>query len=144
MSAMKRAAKTRKSRSATRPSGSRPRGTFASLKVSDAFKAFVLDQLESLGDVVSRPMFGGVGLYRRGAFFGIIARDTLFLKVDDVNRGDYQKAGMTEFNPYADRRGSAQRRGSMSYYAVPVGVLENADELAEWARRSLAAAARKP
>jgi TfoX/Sxy family transcriptional regulator of competence genes len=31
----------------------------------------------------------------------------------------------------------------MSYYAVPIGVLESSTELAEWAERALAAAARK-
>ena len=97
--AMKRAAKTRKSTGPKRQPRAAPRRTFVSLKVSDAFKAFVLDQLESLGDVVPRAMFGGVGLYRRGGFFGIIARHTLYLKVDAVNRSDYQKAGMTAVIP---------------------------------------------
>ena len=62
------------------------RRTSRSLKVSDTFKAFVLDQLEELGDVTPKSMFGGVGLYHRGVFFGIIARDTLYLKVGDANR----------------------------------------------------------
>jgi len=39
-----------------------------SLAVTDAFKAFVLDQLEDVGDVMPRSMFGGVGLYRRDGF----------------------------------------------------------------------------
>jgi len=56
--------------------GANPR----SLKVSDGFKSFVLDQLEELGDVMPKSMFGGVGLYRRGVFFGILRRDTLYLK----------------------------------------------------------------
>ena len=123
-------------RKRARKTAARPRSTFASLKVTDAFKGFVVDQLEALGDVVPRAMFGGVGLYRRGVFFGIIARDTLYLKVGDTNRRDYEKAGMQAFRPYADRP------GSMSYYAVPVSILENADDLAQWARRSIAVAQR--
>ena len=43
--------------------GANPR----SLKVSDGFKSFVLDQLEELGDVMPKSMFGGVGLYRRAS-----------------------------------------------------------------------------
>src|SRR5213593_319709 len=70
-----------------------------SLKVTDAFKAFVLDQLEELGDVTPRSMFGGVGLYYRGVFFGILARDRLYLKVGDVNRREYEAAGMRPFRP---------------------------------------------
>ena len=58
---------------------------FRSLKVSEPFKSFVLDQLEELGDVAPRSMFGGIGLYCRGVFFGLIASDVLYLKVDDTN-----------------------------------------------------------
>jgi len=96
----------------------------------------VLDQLEELGDVMPRSMFGGVGLYHRGLFFGIIARDVLYLKVDDSNRPDYEGAGCAPFKPYPDRS------GTMRYYAVPLEVLESAMELASWARKSVAAAER--
>lgn len=104
------------------------------LKVSAAFRRFVLDQLEELGDVTPRSMFGGVGLYHRGIFFGIIAGDALYLKVDDSNRQAYVRAGMRPFKPYADRG------GTMQYYEVPLSVLESAQELARWARRAVAIA----
>ena len=107
------------------------------LRVSAAFKSYVLDQLEDLGGVVPRSMFGGVGLYCRGVFFGIIARDVLYLKVDDVNRGEYERAGMRPFKPYRNRP------GTMQYYAVPVDVLESPIDLARWAREAVAAAERK-
>jgi DNA transformation protein len=111
-----------------------PPAASRSLKVTDAFRAFVLDQLEELGDVTAKSMFGGVGLYCRGVFFGIIARDVLYLKVGDANRRDYVRAGMKPFKPYPDRS------GTMQYYAVPVDVLESAIELAEWARKAVAVA----
>ena len=107
-----------------------------SLKVTPAFRAFVLDQLGELGDVVSRSMFGGVGLYCRGFFFGIIARDMLYLKVDDRNRSDYEDAGMQPFKPYADRP------GTMQYYAVPLEILESPVDLVRWARKAVSAAER--
>jgi DNA transformation protein len=107
-----------------------------SLKTSDAFKTFVLDQLDDLGDVVPRSMFGGVGLYSGGVFFGIIARDVLYLKTDDGNRPDYERSGMRPFKPYRDRP------ATMQYYAVPVAVLESALDLTEWARKAVAAAER--
>lgn len=106
------------------------------LSVSPAFRRFVLDQLEDLGGVLPRSMFGGIGLYRDGLFFGIVAGDVLYLKVDDRTRRDYEAAGMAPFKPYA------HRPGSMQYYAVPVGVLESASELAEWARKAVGAARR--
>jgi len=106
------------------------------LKVTPAFRAFVLDQLEELGDVASRSMFGGIGLYCRGLFFGIIARDILYLKVDGRNRPDYEDAGMKPFKPYADRP------ATMHYYAVPLEILESPVDLARWARKAVAAAER--
>lgn len=106
------------------------------LKVSEGFRAFVLDQLSELGDVTPRPMFGGLGLYRDGLFFGIVAGDVLYLKVDDATRGDYTAAGMPPFKPYP------HRAGTMQYYAVPPDVLESPIELAAWARKALSVAAR--
>ena len=113
---------------AARPSRLRP------LTVSAAFKSFVLDQLEELGDVMPRSMFGGVGLYHRGVFFGILARDTLYLKVGDSNRADYKRARTKAFRPYPNRS------GTMKYYAVPLDVLESPTDLAVWARKAIAVA----
>ena len=108
------------------------------MRVSDGFKSFVLDQLEGLGNVTPRSMFGGVGLYRAGVFFGILAADVLYLKVDDGNRPDYEEAGSRPFRPYADRS------GTMQYWAVPLDVLESAPELVAWARKAVASAERTP
>lgn len=104
------------------------------LAVTGAFKSFVLDQFGDLGDVAPRSMFGGVGLYHRDVFFGIIAGDVLYLKVDDTNRPDYVKAGMGPFKPYP------HRPSTMQYYAVPVDVLESPGDLIAWARKAIAAA----
>jgi DNA transformation protein len=95
----------------------------------------VLDQLEDLGDVVPRSMFGGVGLYSRGVFFGLIACDVLYLKTDDTTRPEYERAGMKPVQPYPGRT------GTMQYYAVPVRVLEAASELVAWARKAVTVAA---
>jgi DNA transformation protein len=114
------------------PSNTRPNP----LKVSAGFRQFALDQLAEVGDVEPRAMFGGVGLYHRGIFFGILAGDTLYLKVDETTRGDYERAGMGPFMPYPERG------GTMQYYAVPLEVLESAVELEKWARRAIAVAER--
>ncbi len=106
------------------------------MRVSDSFKAFVLDQLEELGGVTSKAMFGGVGLYRDGTFFAIIAADVLYFKVDETNRSDYERAGSKAFKPYANRS------GTMRYWAVPLGVLESGQELASWAGKAEAVAKR--
>lgn len=118
------------------------RGRLRSMRVTDGFRAFVLEQLARVKTVRARAMFGGVGLYAGDVFFGLIAADTLYLKVDDSNRGLYEAAGMRPFKPYADRA------MTMPYYQVPASVLEDGDTLAEWARTSVRVAdrarARKP
>jgi DNA transformation protein len=116
--------------------GSRRRMRPNPLHVSDGFRSFVLDQLQELGDVTPRAMFGGVGLYHNGVFFGIIAGDQLYLKADDTTRRDFERAGMKPFKPYADRP------ITMKYYGIPLDVLESPIELARWARKAVAAAER--
>jgi DNA transformation protein len=107
------------------------------MAVSEEYVDYVVDQLGCIGEIVAKKMFGGVGLYRDGFFFGLIAGDVLFFKVDDVNRPAYQAAGAEPFRPYGDES------YSMSYYEVPVNVLEDRDKLRQWAKAAVAAAERK-
>jgi DNA transformation protein len=107
------------------------------MPVSEEYLDYVVDQLGSLGQIVSKRMFGGVGLYFDGLFFGLIAGDVLYFKVDDENRREYQDARSKPFQPYGDES------YSMSYYEVPAEVLEDVDRLKTWARGALAAAERK-
>jgi DNA transformation protein and related proteins len=115
-----------------------PRATPASRRVSEAFKQFVLDQLENLDDLEPRTMFGCYGLYSRGIFFAILAGDVLYLKVDDESRREYERAGAAQFRPFANRP------ASRNYYAVPVSVLEDAADVTRWARRAIRVAERRP
>ena len=113
---------------------SRPRIKFRSLRVTAEFGDFVLDQLARVPQLRSRRMFGGLGLYSGDAFFGILAADELFFKVDDSNRSAYQAAGSEPFRPVANRP------VSMSYWRVPLEVLEDQGELATWALAAIRAA----
>ena len=109
------------------------------MAVSSEYLQYVLEQLSGLDGVIARRMFGGIGLYQGQRFFGIITSDTLYFKVDDSNRGDYVARGMDAFRPYADKP-----HLSMSYFEVPADTLEDPDECAAWARKSVALASVKP
>ena len=90
-----------------------------------------------MGGVSARRMFGGAGLFSGGVMFGLIGGDTLYLKVDDVNRVAYEDAGTGPF--------LYQRQGrdiALSYYEAPPDLLDNPDDLGEWARHALDAALR--
>ena len=100
---------------------------------------YVVDQLSRWGEISVRRMFGGAGLYRDGTMFGLVADDVAYLKVDDSSRADFVKAGSSPFNPYPDKA----KTTVMSYYEIPPDVLENPDELAKWAQRSLDVQAKK-
>jgi DNA transformation protein len=114
----------------------RPTVKFRSLRVTPEFRDFVLDQLAALRELRAKRMFGGIGLYSGERFFGIVAADELFFKVDDGNRGAYEAAGSEPFRPVA------ARRVSMSYWRVPIEVLEDPAELRVWAQEAIAAATR--
>ena len=98
---------------------------------ANAFVEFLLDQLDGLPDVRAQRMFAGFGLYSGDLFFGIVYDGFLYFKVDDGNRANYMRAGMKPFKPYEDQP------MTMQYYQVPAGVVEDADELCEWARRAI-------
>ncbi len=106
------------------------------MTVSADYQAYVLDQFAPFAKVVSRRMFGAIGLYADGLFFGIIDDDTLYLKVDDSNRDDYVRRGSRAFCPYAD-----DPTRSMNYFQLPEDVLEDSDTLRSWVRNSLSVAA---
>ena len=112
----------------------RPRIKFRSLRVTPEFRDFALDQLAHIPQLRWKAMFGGVGLYSADAFFGIVAADELFFKVDDSNRAAYVAAGSEPFRPVV------ARPVSMSYWRVPIEVLEDPGELATWALAAIRAA----
>lgn len=104
------------------------------MSVSTEYREFVLEQLGRVVPVTSRSMFGGVGVYGDGLFFGLMDNDVLYLKVDDSNRADFERAGMGPFHPFGDER-------AMQYYELPADLLEDNEMLREWVERALAVAA---
>jgi DNA transformation protein and related proteins len=105
------------------------------MAVQPQFLAYILEQLEALGGVQSRRMFGGVGLYSGDLFFGIIDDDTVFFKTDGSNSGDYLARHMPRFMPFPVRPEAV-----MAYYQVPADVLEEGETLVVWARKAVAVA----
>jgi DNA transformation protein and related proteins len=102
---------------------------------SSEYLEYVLEQLSGLPNVTSRRMFSGAGFYQDDVFFGLLFSDTLYLKVNDGNRADYESRGMQRFKPYKDKP-----HLSFTYYEVPAEVLEDRDELLAWAQKSVRAA----
>jgi len=108
------------------------------MSVSEEYLEFVAEQLQTIGEVTTKKMFGGAGIYHDGLFFALVANDILYFKVDDTNLFDYENAGMKPFKPFDNKP------MTMMYYEVPVNVLEDPGELGVWAKRSIEVARKKP
>ena len=105
------------------------------MSVSDGYRIYIIEQLAALPALSTRRMFGGLGIYSDASFFALIDDDVLFFKVDDANRDDYVSRGMKAFMPFPGQP-------SLGYFQVPADVIEEAEELARWARRSVEVARR--
>lgn len=100
------------------------------------FADHVCDLLAPLGEVRPRAMFGGYGIYVDGVFCAIVASDTLYFKVDDGNRADFEALGASPFKPFEDKT------MVMSYYEVPAAVMDDRRAVVDWGRKAIEAARR--
>jgi DNA transformation protein and related proteins len=107
------------------------------MAVSPSFRTYVLDQLGRVAPAIrARGMFGGVGIYSGELFFALIDDDTLYLKVDDGNRADFEAIGMGPFRPFGED-GEVMR-----YYEVPAELLEGGEQLGSWVEKAIDVARR--
>ncbi|WP_423761080.1 TfoX/Sxy family protein [Burkholderia sp. NLJ2] len=93
-------------------------------------------QIASLGQLDVTRFFSGAALRLDGVMFGFLARGSLFLRVDDVNRPAFVAAGMGPFS-YSGRTRTVALEG---YYETPADVLEDAGALFDWCRGAYRAA----
>lgn len=105
------------------------------MPVSPEYLDYIIDQLKAFGPVTAKRMFGGAGLYHQDVFFGLVADDVLYFKVDNANKADYEATGSGPFRPFGSY--------AMSYYEVPADVLEDIDRLQEWAIKAISAAGKR-
>ena len=84
----------------------------------------VADRLSELGDVTTKKMFGGYGVFIDAKMFVIIdSTGALFFKVDETNEDRYLAVG-------------AEKHGRMPYREVPENVWADDDTALEWASLS--------
>jgi DNA transformation protein len=105
---------------------------------SDSFAEFLREQLAPLGRVTMRRMFGKTGVFCNGLMLGMVTNDTLYFRVDDLNRAVFSEAEAVAPLNY-------QKQGRMidlSFWRVPERLFDEPDEFVTWARAALAAARR--
>lgn len=118
------------------PITTRVEGYSSCLAMSD-FLAFVQELLQAWGQVTVRRMFGGHGLYREGLMFAIVMDNRLYLKVDDLNRAEFESLGLRPFT--YPMKGKIV---ALSFWSAPDAIFDEPTEAALWARSAWAAAAR--
>jgi len=106
--------------------------------MNDSFLEFIKDQFSVLGAITIRKMFGGAGIYLEGTMFGLIADDLVYLKVDTTNKKDYENAKMAPFT-YEGKNKTVK----MSYYELPIDILEDQEQLKEWASKAVSVSLKK-
>lgn len=102
---------------------------FILMKSSDSFHDFVLEQLATLDGLRCRQMFGGSGLYCGKQFFGIVHGGRLYFKTHSDTLSDYLSHHCAAFTP-------SKVQVLKNYREVPVDILEDARQLAAWAKKA--------
>ena len=105
---------------------------------SDTFAEFLREQLAPLGRVTMRRMFGKTGVFCDGVMLGMVTDNTLYFRVDEQNRETFKEAAASPPLNY-------RKKGETIYLAfwrVPERLMDEPDELLDWARAALAAARR--
>jgi DNA transformation protein len=100
------------------------------------FHAFVEELFAGFGPVRIRRMFGGAGIWAGEVMFGLIDDETIYLRADEPLKAELQALGSVNWV----YRGGAKPMEMTSYWRLPESALDDPDEAAAWARKSLVAA----
>ena len=111
------------------------------MAVSPQFRDFVLDQLNALGPLETKRLFGGLSVRCEGLHFGALLSGNMFyLVADPALRSDLEALGGAIFTYARGEKVIEVPR----FVSVPEEILEDADELLPLARRALDIARRAP
>jgi DNA transformation protein len=103
------------------------------------FVQHVLELLDDLGNVRSRAMFGGYGIYCDDIMIALVADSVLYFKVDATSQPLFEAEQCGPFEYYREGRDAPI---IMSYYEAPASALERKSELCKWGRLAHKAAQR--
>jgi DNA transformation protein and related proteins len=101
-------------------------------KQAEKLAGHFIDQLSDWSALKTRRLFGAVGLYRNGHVFAMVWQGTLYFKVDENTRKEYETAKSRPLGYVSE----GEEHALKSYWEVPADVLEDNDELHVWADRA--------
>jgi DNA transformation protein len=99
--------------------------------MADAELKLLLEELLApLGPVMLKRMFGGYGVFLDGLMFGLVSDERLYFKTSEASRAAFEAEGLGPFT-YTKKGATAVLT---SYWQAPERLLDDPDELVEWAR----------
>lgn len=100
------------------------------MPVNEDFLLYIQDQLAGVAPIESKKMFGGIGFFKDGRMFGMIANNIFRLKMGPANLPDFESYGMEPMY-------SKDKKSSLPYYQVPTEILEDHSQLTSWAHKAI-------
>lgn len=116
------------------------------MPVSPEYREFMEELFQPIGPIKTKSMFGVDGVFVTlpdgDVMFGLVANETLYLKVDDTSRADFEEQDKRPF-VFETKNG---KQDVASYYELPEALYDEPDAFTDWARKALDVAlrARKP
>jgi DNA transformation protein and related proteins len=101
-------------------------------------REFLIDLLAPFGPVTIRRMFSGFGISADGVNFAMVIQGAIYLRADVQSIARFEAERMAPFK-YATR---TRQVTVGSYWRLPDRLLDDPDELAEWAHQAFGAAER--
>ena len=101
------------------------------------FAAYCMELLAPAGEVRSKRMFGGYGVYLDEVFVAMVAGDALYLKADHESRQCFEAAGGRRFE--YTRQGKPQ---GAEFWTPPAEAMESPDHMRPWVQLAVTAALR--
>ena len=107
------------------------------MSLGDADIAFVRDLFNTIPDLTTRKMFGGLGIYSGDVIFALMRSDgQVLLKANKGPFADHMAALGSEIWAYTRKNGA---QSAMPYWSLPDSALDDPEEAQDLARQALAA-----
>jgi len=111
------------------------------MAIDGGFKDFLAELFEPVGNVTFKNMFGGTGIFRHGLMFGLVSDGRVALKVDGDTEQEFIDEGMEQWT-YSREGDKGDRKRSFGYWYMPDRLLEDSEELRDWALKAFDVAVR--
>jgi len=85
----------------------------------------IASKLDPIGNITTKKMFGGHGVFHDGKMFGIVdSKGNAFFKASELNADAYLSKG-------------SSKHSRMPYYSIPDAIYEDSVQFIQWANTSI-------